>query len=171
MTPRQCAALRTVLLCLFVIRSYAFPVRRIQNRHQSQHSLSSRSSAATTCCHATTTKVGFIGCGTIASAIATGIATQNQIPIDSIAVSRRSESKSQALVKSLSALSLDISVHDNNQEIVNQSDLIFLCVLPQQTSNVLEALEFDETKHTLISLVVSSISNPLWYIDQIDFDD
>ena len=97
-------------------------------------------------------RVGFIGCGTIASAIATGLATQTQIPLDSIAVTKRSEAKSQKLADAFPSL---ITRHDKGQEIVDQSDVIFVCVLPQQTSEVLQNLNFDSEKHTLVSLVVS----------------
>ena len=44
--------------------------------------------------------------------------------------------------------------YDNNQDIVDQSDVIFLCVLPDQTSEVLQNIKFDSEKHTLVSLVV-----------------
>jgi ornithine cyclodeaminase/alanine dehydrogenase-like protein (mu-crystallin family) len=97
-------------------------------------------------------KVGFVGCGTIAAAIATGIATQTDVPIESIAVSRRSKAKSQALADEFPSL---VTVYDDNQEILNCSDVIFICVLPDQTSSVLQGLSFDESRHSLISLVVS----------------
>jgi pyrroline-5-carboxylate reductase len=99
------------------------------------------------------TKVGFIGFGTIASAIATGLATQTDIELKSISVTRRSEKNSKALAESFPSL---VSVHDDNQEILDKADLIFLCVLPQQTSQVLQDLSFDNSRHTLVSLAVSS---------------
>ena len=97
-------------------------------------------------------KVGFLGCGTIASAIATGLATQTQIQLESIAVTKRSEAKSQKLVETFPSL---VTRHDNNQDILNQSDIVFCCVLPQQTSEILQRLDFDKDRHTLVSLVVS----------------
>ena len=110
-------------------------------------------------CHlqATTTpvRVGFVGCGTIAAAIARGLATLSegsQIKVESIAVSRRNEAKSRVLADTFPEL---VTVHDDNQNILNNSDLIFLCVLPQQTSEVLESLSFDSSRHTLVSLAVS----------------
>ena len=98
-------------------------------------------------------KVGFIGFGTIAASIATGLATQHDIQIESISISRRSEAKSQAIKEAFPDL---VTVHDDNQEILDRSDLIFLCVLPQQCSQVLQDLSFNDSKHTLVSLVVSS---------------
>lgn len=112
------------------------------------------------------TKVGFVGCGTIATAIAKGIATQSQIPIESIAVSRRSEQKSKALVEALGS-SL-VSIHDDNQEILDKADLIFLCVLPEQTAQVLQGLSFDNTRHTLVSLVSTAKLGDLTTYSQLD---
>jgi pyrroline-5-carboxylate reductase len=99
-------------------------------------------------------RVGFIGCGTIASAIATGIATQSNVPVASIAVSRRSQTKSAALQQRLG--SDMVSIHDDNQHVLDQSDIVFITVLPQQTSQVLQALSFDASKHILVSLVSTS---------------
>jgi pyrroline-5-carboxylate reductase len=103
-----------------------------------------------------TIKVGFLGCGTIAAAIATGLATQNKVKVASIAVSHRSASKSKALQESFPDL---VSIHEDNQEIVDQSDIVFLCVLPKYASQVLQDLQFDNTKHSLVSIVVRNNKN------------
>ena len=97
--------------------------------------------------------VGFIGCGTIAKAIATGLATQEELKIASISVSRRSTNKSKALEESFPDL---VTVHDDNQDILQVADLIFITVLPQQMSSVLQDLTFDDTRHSLVSLVSTS---------------
>ena len=111
--------------------------------------------------------VGFIGCGTIASSIARGLilaASNKSINLDSVVVSKRSESKSKALVEEYSRNNNDsnndsnnllLSVTADNQEILDRCDLIFLTVLPQQASSVLQGLEFDPNRHILVSLVVS----------------
>jgi len=96
-------------------------------------------------------RVGFLGCGTIASAIATGLATQSKIPVKSIAVTKRSESKSKMLSEAFPSL---VTIHENNQDVLDQSDVVFHCVLPQLSSDILQALEFDKDRHTLVSLVV-----------------
>jgi hypothetical protein len=98
-------------------------------------------------------RIGFLGCGTIASAIAKGIATQTHVPITSIAVTKRSESKSSKLLNEFPSL---VSIHDDNQGILDESDLLFLCVLPQLTNEILQGVSFDESRHNLISLVVSN---------------
>lgn len=98
-------------------------------------------------------KIGFVGCGTIASSIATGLATQGTFGVTSITVTRRSESRSSALKE---AFPDRVTVRDNNQAVVDESDIVFLCVLPQHMSEVLSSLEFDSGKHTLVSLVATS---------------
>lgn len=107
-----------------------------------------------------TTKIGFIGCGTIACAIATGIATQSKIPVESIVVSKRSEKKSKQLAENFPDL---VRVEEVNQKILDDCDLIFLCVLPELASEVLKNLSFDKERHTLVSLVVSSF-DVIWVV-------
>ena len=101
----------------------------------------------------TPTTIGFIGCGTIACAIATGLLTQTEHTISKIYVSRRSESKSKALAAKFSE---KVLICDDSQEIVDCCDAVFLCVLPQQEEEVLKRLNIDQDK-TLISLVVRKI--------------
>ena len=108
-------------------------------------------------------KAGFIGCGTIASAIATSLATPDHtthlahggFAISSICVTRRSESKSGKLKEDFHEL---VTVYDSPQDVVENSDLVFLCVLPQQVDSVLEDLGekgvWRPEDHTLVSLVV-----------------
>jgi len=100
----------------------------------------------------TPSTIGFIGCGTIACAIATGLLTQNEIPVSKIYVSRRSESKSSLLAEKFGDR---VSVCDDNQDIVNSCDVVFLCVLPTQEEEVLTGLDIDKEK-TLVSLVSTS---------------
>eukprot|EP00558_Chaetoceros_sp_UNC1202_P001304 CAMPEP_0197259798 /NCGR_PEP_ID=MMETSP1429-20130617/83701_1 /TAXON_ID=49237 /ORGANISM="Chaetoceros sp., Strain UNC1202" /LENGTH=280 /DNA_ID=CAMNT_0042724015 /DNA_START=62 /DNA_END=904 /DNA_ORIENTATION=- len=96
--------------------------------------------------------LGFIGCGTIARAIATGLLTQTDHPISKVYVSRRSESKSSAI---LSDFPDKVVVCDDNQFIVDQCDTLFLCVLPEQEEEVLKSLNICKEK-TLVSLVSTS---------------
>ena len=98
-------------------------------------------------------RIGFIGTGTIASAIATGLATQSSMKIESISVSRRSIAKSKDLVERYPEL---VTVYDDIQVLVNKSDIIFLTVLPQQAKSVLDLIKFDGNRHILVSLVSTS---------------
>jgi len=96
--------------------------------------------------------LGFIGCGTIASAIITGLLTQNEMQIEKIYVSRRSESKSGALAKRYRDR---IVVCDDNQKIVDSCGILFLCVLPENEEEVLNSLTIGR-ETTLVSLVSTS---------------
>lgn len=97
--------------------------------------------------------LGFIGCGTIASAMVVGFAKQSKIPIHSIIVSKRSESKSSLLQQQFPDL---VIIEDDNQNIVNRADIVFLTVLPKQASQVVQGLQFQPDKHVLVSLVSTS---------------
>jgi pyrroline-5-carboxylate reductase len=96
--------------------------------------------------------IGFIGCGTIASAIATGLAVQETIPLISIIVSKRSISKSLALRE---RFPLKVEVESDNQQIVDLSDILFLTMLPEQATEILQGLKFS-SKIVIISLVSTS---------------
>eukprot|EP00550_Attheya_septentrionalis_P007454 CAMPEP_0198295928 /NCGR_PEP_ID=MMETSP1449-20131203/30200_1 /TAXON_ID=420275 /ORGANISM="Attheya septentrionalis, Strain CCMP2084" /LENGTH=289 /DNA_ID=CAMNT_0043996367 /DNA_START=287 /DNA_END=1156 /DNA_ORIENTATION=+ len=101
-------------------------------------------------------RIGFVGFGTIASAIARGLLSdKNQFcsSQSKVAVSYRSASKSGPLMEQYPD---QVSIHTDNQEIVDQSDVIFLCVLPDQVDSILSDLKFDQERHTLVSLVSTS---------------
>mmetsp|Transcript_17605 Transcript_17605/g.20375 ORF Transcript_17605/g.20375 Transcript_17605/m.20375 type:complete len:315 (-) Transcript_17605:1077-2021(-) len=97
-------------------------------------------------------KLGFIGFGTIASAIATGLLTQTQENISSVYVSRRSESKSSELSQKFQNC---VHICEDNQFIVDNCDILFLCVLPEQEEEVLKSLKIGDDK-ILVSLVSTS---------------
>lgn len=108
-------------------------------------------------------RAGFIGCGTIATAIATGLASpdhanylsQYGFSIESIAVTRRSESKSTKLKEDFPST---VTVYESAEDVVTNSEIVFLCVLPQQVDTVLDDLKKKgawRADHTLVSLVVS----------------
>ncbi|KAG7344534.1 pyrroline-5-carboxylate reductase [Nitzschia inconspicua] len=134
-----------ILFCLVWCRAFA-PC--CPNRHSSRHPHSFVSTSADDVSDKGIS-IGFIGCGTIASAIATGIATQNSVDINSIVVTRRSAAKSAVLQNTFADL---VTISDDNQKILDQCQYIFLTVLPQQTSSVLQSLTF-KSHHSLISLV------------------
>ena len=96
-------------------------------------------------------RVGFVGCGTIAHAMATGLLSGRApgVGVESVRVTRRSEARSRSLAAAFPGL---VTVHSDGQEVLDGSDLVFLCVLPEQTSDVLQRLTFDPDRHTLISL-------------------
>ena len=111
-------------------------------------------------------RAGFIGCGTIASSIVVGLASpehathlaENGLQLSSISITRRSVSKSTMLKERFPNI---VTIRDMAHEVVAESDLIFLCVLPTQVAEVLADLtergswkRYDE--RILISLVSTS---------------
>lgn len=114
-------------------------------------------------------KAGFIGLGTIASSIATALASSSHAPylsqyaslsLHSIAVTKRSESKSSKLRQTFPDV---VTIYDSAVDVVRNSNVVFLCVLPQQVDEVLGELRksnvWRKEDHTLVSLVVSSPHN------------
>lgn len=109
-------------------------------------------------------KAGFVGCGTIASAIATGLAApahaahlaRHGLALASVGVTRRSEAKSTQLREEFPGV---VTVYDSAEEVVRNADVVFLCVLPQLVEGVLGELTRTgawRAEHTLISLVSTS---------------
>ena len=110
-----------------------------------------------------------IGCGTIASAIVTGLAkyqpssatdrsnnnsssssTSSNLHIERIVVTKRSAQKSSVLQSSYPNV---VSISETNQHVLDVADIIFITVLPNQTAAVLQELQFSPQRHILISLV------------------
>jgi len=85
-------------------------------------------------------RVGILGFGTIASAIATGLLTQNEIPIQYISITKRSERKSKSFKSQFPDKVRLITERGppGLQQIVEDSDLVLLCVLPQQVDDILK---------------------------------
>ena len=94
-------------------------------------------------------KLGFIGTGVITEAIITGL-TRSDYPASDIFVSLRNRQVSERLVK----MSPKVHVLDDNQAIVDQSDIIFLAVLPQQAEQILYPLQFGDLAH-IVSLIAT----------------
>ena len=96
--------------------------------------------------------IGFVGCGTIASSIAEGLLTQDRRPVSQVYVSRRSNDKSSRLCRLFNdgdgnydderRSKTRVVVCDDNSDIVRNSDIVFLCVLPQDADAVLRSLDF-----------------------------
>ena len=96
--------------------------------------------------------IGFVGFGTIASSIAEGLLTQDRRPVSQVYVSRRSNDKSSRLCRLFNdgdgnydderPSKARVVVCDDNSDIVRNSDIVFLCVLPQDADAVLRSLDF-----------------------------
>jgi len=91
--------------------------------------------------------IGFVGCGTMSSAIVRGLCTTDAPP--EIVLSPRNAEKAAALHGEFPQL---VSIAASNQEVVDRADVVFIGVLPRMTEEVCCALNFEE-RHTVISLV------------------
>ena len=92
-------------------------------------------------------KHGFIGTGEITKAVIQGI-TNSQIKYKKILISKRNNKVSKYLKK----INKKISIFSDNQEIINNSDWIFLAVTPTVGMQILRKLSFKK-KHTIISFI------------------
>ncbi|MBU1174695.1 MAG: NAD(P)-binding domain-containing protein [Alphaproteobacteria bacterium] len=93
-------------------------------------------------------KIGFIGTGTIAEAIVTGL-DRAGYAYDEIVVSERSA----AISRRLSETCARVLVSPDNQEIVDRSDMLFLTVRPQVAEQILSGFRYRPAQ-----LVVSAVA-------------
>lgn len=98
-------------------------------------------------------KVGFIGCGKMASAIIRGILNSNFLEANDIIASEVMEEIAAAQKKSLG-----IDVITNNSEVAKKSDVIFLATKPQYIKQVLEEISSDITPQKLIVSIAAGVS-------------
>ena len=98
--------------------------------------------------------IGFLGFGNIAKAAVSGLTNKKIKTIDKIFVSGLNYStvKKDAKV-------YEVTACKTNEELVNNSDIIFLCVKPNQAKKVLE--EVNLTNKILISFVAGLFCNDL----------
>ena len=104
-------------------------------------------------------KLGFIGAGNIGSAIITGISTCSTPP-EKILVFDPDIKKCRALEQRFE----QVEALSSNQEVLNNADCVFLCVLPQIAPQVLLPLDFRK-EHLVVSVIaVRSISEIKEYV-------
>ncbi|MDG2341152.1 MAG: pyrroline-5-carboxylate reductase [Paracoccaceae bacterium] len=82
-------------------------------------------------------KLGFIGTGVITEAIIVGL-QKAEFPVDEIVISARTRETSARLAARFG----NIRVCENNAEIAETADILFLAVLPQHAEDVISSLEF-----------------------------
>ena len=92
-------------------------------------------------------KIGFIGTGKIASAVIIGICNST-ISYKKIIISHRNRSLAQSLKKKFRK----INIVEDNQEIVNSCDWIFLSVTPEVGHKIIKDLKF-RSNQTIISFI------------------
>ena len=91
--------------------------------------------------------IGFIGTGRIASAVITGICS-SKISYKKIIISHRNKSISKSLVKKFKK----ISIAQDNQEIINSCEWVFLSVTPTVGEKIIKNLKF-KSNQTIISFI------------------
>ena len=91
--------------------------------------------------------LGFIGTGKIASSVITGICT-SKISYKKIIISPRNTK----IAKGLKAKFKKITIAKTNQQIVDQSDWVFLSVTPSVGEKIIKNLKF-KSKQTVISFI------------------
>lgn len=99
------------------------------------------------------TKIGFIGAGNMGKAIIKGLLNSNFISRDNIMAS---EISAQAAEKVSSEL--NITVFTNNRELVQNTDIIVLCVKPYLVKSVIEDIKDCIIENKLIVSIAAGIS-------------
>ena len=93
--------------------------------------------------------LGFIGTGSIASAIVTGLHLPGSLPVRIVLSPRNNEMASR-----LAARFAGVVVGATNQGVLDQCDTVVLAVRPQVAESVLRELRFKES-HRIISVVAT----------------
>ena len=96
--------------------------------------------------------LGFIGAGAITEAVVTGLCEAHAHEL-SILLSPRNRERSQALAESYAA----VEVAADNQEVADNSELVFLAVRPQIAEEVLAALTF-RAEQRVVSFIATLAS-------------
>ena len=91
--------------------------------------------------------LGFIGTGKIASSVITGI-SNSKISYKKITISPRNIKIAKNLRKKFNK----ITIAKDNQQVIDQSDWIFLSITPSVGEKIIKNLKF-KSKHTVISFI------------------
>ena len=99
-------------------------------------------------------KIGFIGTGKITSSIIYGI-FKSKLKISKIYISPRNKS----IAKKLSKKFKTVKIAKNNQEIIDNSSLIFLALTPTVGLKILNTLKFTSAKKIISFIATISLSS------------
>ena len=94
-------------------------------------------------------RLGFVGTGTITTAVVTGLCTAARPP-ERILVSPRNAEKAAALAETFP----QVAVGKDNQAVIDGSDWVFLAVIPQIAREVLTRLRFGAGQR-IVSLIAT----------------
>jgi len=111
-------------------------------------------------------RLGFIGTGNITEAIVTGLCTA-PTPPGAIWVSPRNKKKADTLASTYDGV---VHVGESNQAVLDNCDVVFLAILPQQKEEILPPLVFRED-HIVVHLLAGTtipevlpLVKPAWRI-------
>ena len=97
--------------------------------------------------------LGFIGTGNITTALIEGLCTTVEAP-ESVLVSPRNAAKASRLAAKFS----QVQVMDDNQQVIDGSDIVFLALRPEIASEVLPRLQFREDQKIVSLIAVTTIN-------------
>lgn len=93
-------------------------------------------------------RLGFIGFGNMAEAIMGGVIANDFVKAEDIIVSRRDVSKLEAAKEQYG-----VAITKDNCQVVNESDVVLLCVKPQMLQGVIDEIkDVVSNKHLVISI-------------------
>ncbi len=98
-------------------------------------------------------KIGFIGCGKMASAIIGGVIASNYLSKENIIAAEISEEKASEKSKELG-----IKVITDNNELVNSVDVVFIATTPNFVEGVLNGIKSSVTKDKLVVSIAAGVT-------------
>lgn len=98
-------------------------------------------------------KIGFIGCGKMASAIIGGVIASNYLPKENIMAAEINEEKAAEKSKELG-----IKVITDNNELVNSVDVVFVATTPNFVEGVLNGIKSSVTKDKLVVSIAAGVT-------------
>lgn len=98
-------------------------------------------------------KIGFIGCGKMASAIIGGVIASNYLPKENIMAAEINEEKASEKSKELG-----IKVITDNNELVNSVDVVFVATTPNFVEDVLNGIKSSVTKDKLVVSIAAGVT-------------
>ena len=98
-------------------------------------------------------KIGFIGCGKMASAIIKGVISSKFLPAENI---KGSEVNLEVAENAKQRLGIDVIT--DNKELVKQSDVIFVATKPNYVAGILEEIKDNLTSDKLVVSIAAGVS-------------
>lgn len=106
-------------------------------------------------------KIGFIGCGNMATAMIQGITGSGEIDREQVMASAKTEKTRKAIAEKL-----QIQAAADNREVVQFADIIFLAVKPQYLEEVLKEIK-DEVKQDQIYVSIAPGKTLEWLAERL----